>query len=95
MSVARELLALAETTDRRLSIPAVRAVLAPPRREHPPLQGEFGVVMLADGSAGFFYALLETPCAGCTRSSTGPAPRASRRSPSLRASRATTRSSAP
>ena len=59
MSVARELLALAEAAERRLALAAVSAILVPPRRDHPPMQGEFGVVMLADGSAGFFYALLE------------------------------------
>ena len=59
MSVARELLALAEATGRRLDLPAVSAILVPPRRDDPPMQGEFGVVMLVDGSAGFFYALLD------------------------------------
>ena len=59
VSVARELLALAEQTRRCLDLPAVSAILVPPRRDDPPMQGEFGVVMLADGSTGFFYALLE------------------------------------
>ncbi len=58
MSITTDLITVTEVIDARLSLPVVEAVHIPPIRETRPEQGEFGFVLLNDGSVGFFYVLL-------------------------------------
>lgn len=58
MTVTTDLAKLAEAAGDRLALPRVERLCIPPQIPDPGMQGEFGVVMLSDGSAGFFFALL-------------------------------------
>jgi len=58
MTVSHDLLACAERAAVRLTLPAVKALHVPAMRENPGMESEFGLVVLEDGSAGFFFALL-------------------------------------
>jgi uncharacterized protein (DUF4213/DUF364 family) len=58
MTVSHDLLACVERVAGRLALPAVRALHVPEPRENPGMESEFGLVVLEDGSAGFFFALL-------------------------------------
>lgn len=58
MSVSRDLLVCAERAAARHTLPAVKALHVPAVRENAGIESEFGIVVLEDGSAGFFFALL-------------------------------------
>ena len=58
MTVSHDLLACAERAAVRLTLPAVKALHVPAMRENPGMESEFGLVVLEDDSAGFFFALL-------------------------------------
>lgn len=60
MSLGRELFALAERADACLSPPPLGAVLIVDPRPAPGREAEFGLLALADGSAGLYYAWLGT-----------------------------------
>lgn len=58
MSIPSDLIAMMEVVDARVDLPFIEAVYIPPIRDIKPEQGEFGFILLNDGSAGFFYVLL-------------------------------------
>lgn len=58
MSVATDLLHLTRQVAGRIGLPPVTQIVAPPAAPGPGIESEFGLVVLADGSAGFFFALL-------------------------------------
>ena len=58
MSIAGELLVALHTAAARIPLPPVARLWVPARSPGAGIEGEFGVVVLADGSAGFFFALL-------------------------------------
>lgn len=62
--VVSDLLASIESIDQRLALPVVAQVYVPDPRPDPARNAEFGVVSLADGSAGLFYAWLGDSQAG-------------------------------
>jgi len=58
MSITSDLIAMMEVVETRLELPFIEMVYIPPVRAIKPEQGEFGFILLNDGSAGFFYVLL-------------------------------------
>jgi len=58
VSVAAEMLAIMREADSRLALPAVARLHVPRPVADPSMDAEFGLVSLADGSTGFFYAWL-------------------------------------
>lgn len=58
MSITSDLIAMMGVVDARVDLPFIEAVYIPPIRDIKPEQGEFGFILLNDGSAGFFYVLL-------------------------------------
>ncbi len=58
MSITGDLIATMEAVENRLELPFIESVYIPPVRAIKPEQGEFGFILLNDGSAGFFYVLL-------------------------------------
>ncbi len=59
MSIITELVDLIEMIGGDVEIPSVRYLFLPSMIERPGKDAEFGVVGLADGSAGFFYVWLD------------------------------------
>ena len=57
-TTTEDLLACAERVCGCLALPAVKALHVPAVRDNPGMESEFGLVVLEDGSAGFFFALL-------------------------------------
>lgn len=58
MGIGAQLLSLVRAVDEHLSLPSVTALYLPPPTPDPTIEAEFALVVLADGSAGFFFALL-------------------------------------
>ena len=58
VSVKAELLELVERVDNSLTLPGIKRVYIPEPRPHVAEHTEFGVMELADGSAGLYYAWL-------------------------------------
>ena len=67
MSIKTELLDLLQRICRLLPVPAVHRVYIPEPRPHEARHTEFGLVELADGSAGLYYAWLGESQQGMTR----------------------------
>ena len=58
--ISHELIQMVQTLDRCVALPKVKSLVIPPVRE--PAHGKyakFGLLLLDDGSSGFFYRLLE------------------------------------
>jgi len=58
LTVAVDLLTCAERVAGRLTLPAVKALHVPAVRDNAGMESEFGLLVLEDGSAGLFFALL-------------------------------------
>jgi uncharacterized protein (DUF4213/DUF364 family) len=58
LSIKSELLAMVEQAHRRFTLPVVREIYLPEPEPAPDKDAEFGMVVLADGSAGLYYAWL-------------------------------------
>ena len=57
-NASEDLIELVSRIDPRLQVPPVERIYVPPRVRQAGLAGEFGVLVLADGSAGLFFAIL-------------------------------------
>jgi uncharacterized protein (DUF4213/DUF364 family) len=58
LSIAADLLLVTRRVATCIDVPPVTQIVVPPGGRDAGIEGEFGLVVLEDGSAGFFFALL-------------------------------------